>query len=87
MAFAKLFEIEGFGQVLAKLGTNDGGHPELRWYVESPGLGVCEYVFGFTDDEAGWAAAEAALARADAVAAKKAAETMWRASENMVPSI
>lgn len=86
MAFAKLFDVEGFGQVLAKLGTDVGGRPELRWFAKPPELGVCEFALGFEDDDDGWDKAEAALAGADAEAAKKAAMALWRATGNMVPS-
>lgn len=86
MAFAKLFEIEGFGQVLAKLGINANGCPELRWFAEPPELGVCELALGFPDDDKGWENAEAALAGADAEAARKAAEALWKMSGNTVAS-
>ena len=84
MAFAKLFEVGGFGQVLAKLGTDDEGRPELRWFAELPELGVCEFALGFDDDD-GWEKAEAAFDQADTDAAMKAAVTLWKVSGNTVP--
>ena len=86
MAFAKLFDVEGFGQVLAKLGTDVGGRPELRWFAEPPELGVCEFALGFDDDDDGWDKAEAALAGADTDAARKAAVALWRVTGTTVLS-
>lgn len=62
MAFAKLFDVEGFGQVLAKLGTDVGGSPELRWFAEPPELGVCEFALGFEDGDEAMAALESIAA-------------------------
>lgn len=44
--FAKLFETDR-GQILVKLDTDDDDAPEIRFYVQPPGLGVCYAAFGF----------------------------------------
>lgn len=69
--FAKLFEVEGFGQVLAKLDSGDKGEPRLSWSVIPPGLGVCEFGIGFDDTDDGWDTAEKALADATEANAKE----------------
>jgi hypothetical protein len=64
--FAKLYETEETGQVLVKLAEGDEG-PEVRYYFEPKGLGVCSFAFQFKDDEKGsaWDKADAAFERAD----------------------
>ena len=74
MAFEKLFESAKYGQLLAKIDRSDEtGAPELRWYAEPPGLGVCSFALGFSDDDDGWDKAEAAFERATLEEAEKAA--------------
>lgn len=80
MTFARLFDRPGFGQVLAKLDTNDDGAPELRWYAEPPGLGVCSIGLQFEDSDKGWDSAERALADADEAMADKAASALFGAA-------
>ncbi len=55
MAFAKLFETEDLGQVLVKIDTNEDCLPEVRFYFEPPGLGVCSIgVNADTDSHEDW---------------------------------
>ncbi|MGL4573744.1 MAG: hypothetical protein ACRCV9_03035 [Burkholderiaceae bacterium] len=76
MPFAKLFYLPKHGQVLAKLDKDEESSPELRWYVEPEGFGVCSLALGFHDTDDGWQKAEKAFADADEVTATKAAETI-----------
>jgi uncharacterized protein YkuJ len=56
--FAKLFERDG-KQVLVKIDVNDEGNPEVRFYVQPDGLGVCSIAYQQDDDsDASWARAE-----------------------------
>jgi len=58
MMFAKLFETKKYGQILVKIDDDDG--PEVRYYFEPKGLGVCSMALSFTDDDKGdaWGKAE-----------------------------
>ena len=44
--FAKLF-FDNADQVLVKLDSDDEGNPEIRFYCEPNGLGVCSAVLSF----------------------------------------
>ena len=78
MSFAKLFDTQRFGQVLALLEPDDKGNPALHWYVEPKGLGVCRIALGFKDTDDGWDAAERALEKADIDAANAAAIAIYK---------
>lgn len=65
MTFAKLFETEGAGQVLVKLDVDEKGAPEVRWYAQPEGLGVCSFALGFEDNDTGWAHAKKTFNSAD----------------------
>lgn len=45
-------------QILVKIDRNDEGKPEVRFYTEPEGLGVCSLAVVFNDDESGWAKAQ-----------------------------
>jgi hypothetical protein len=60
MAFAKLYGNDE-NQVLVKLGAADDG-PEIQFYFQPPGLGVCMLAIGFPASAEGWEAAETAFA-------------------------
>lgn len=81
MAFAKLFDRPGYGQVLAKLDLHDG-KPELRWYVQPPEMGVCSFALGFEDTDDGWDAAERAFEAAGAEQADAAGRALFAAIGN-----
>lgn len=66
--FAKLFETE-VGQILVKKDEGEQG-PELRFYFQPEGLGVCSVALdGFGDDENGWGAVDKAFEEIDATVA------------------
>lgn len=63
--FAKLFNTD-LGQILIKI--DDGGEgPEVRYFFEPSGLGVCSVALEFTDDDEGkaWDKAEHAFNNTD----------------------
>ncbi|MXS82257.1 hypothetical protein [Nitrosomonas oligotropha] len=63
--FAKLFET-GVGQILVKKDSGKEG-PEVRFYFQPEGLGVCSVALdGFGDDENGWDAVDKAFEQIDA---------------------
>jgi len=51
--FAKLYNTKA-GQVLIKMDTGEESRPEVRFYFEPDGLGVCSIAYGFKDTEDGW---------------------------------
>ena len=55
--FAKLFG-SATDQVLVKIDTNDNCAPEVRFYCEPEGLGVCSTAVLFKENEEGWNRAE-----------------------------
>lgn len=64
--FAKLFNDTLHGQILVKLDTGpDADGPEVRFFYQPPGLGVCSLALGFSDTDAGWDEAEAAFEKVD----------------------
>lgn len=62
--FAKLFG-DDKNQILVKIDSSDVGSPEVRFYFEPKGLGVCSMAIGFSEDDAGWDKAEACFASMD----------------------
>ena len=63
--FAKLFETD-LGQILVKIDEGDNG-PEIRYYFEPEGLGLCSIALQFADDEDGeaWDKADSAFQKTD----------------------
>lgn len=63
--FVKLFETE-VGQILVKIDDGEDG-PEVRYYFEPEGLGVCSMALNFKDSDEGdaWDKADKAFALID----------------------
>ena len=63
--FAKIYETD-LGQVLVKKDTNDdNSNPEIRFYFEPKGLGVCNIALSMKDDsEESWVAMDKLFDRA-----------------------
>lgn len=51
--FAKLYETN-IGQILVKMDASEEQKPEIRFFFEPEGLGVCSTAMGFPDTEEGW---------------------------------
>lgn len=51
--FAKLYETN-FGQILVKADTDEDGRPEVRFYFEPDGFGICNQAASFHDNDEGW---------------------------------
>ncbi|HKO88772.1 MAG TPA: hypothetical protein VJU83_09690 [Burkholderiales bacterium] len=70
MKFAKLFET-GDEQILVKLDDGKDG-PEIRFYWNPPGLGICNFAlqFGGEEVEKAWDDAEAAFTKVDEIQAR-----------------
>jgi hypothetical protein len=47
--FAKLFETDD-NQVLVKIDSGEDGNPEIRFYCEPEGFGICSAAVSFKDD-------------------------------------
>ena len=52
MKFAKLFEVKRIGQIVIMKKQTELGAPELRFFFQPEGFGVCEFAIGFNDDDA-----------------------------------
>lgn len=72
--FAKLYEAEGFGQILVKRDDNEEGKPEVRFFIMAPvaGLGVCSIALSFEDNDEGFKKRDAAFEK---ITEEKAIET------------
>ena len=79
--FCKLFETDAHGQILVKLDVNDKGVPEVRFYAQPEGLGVCSIAVSFSDDDAGWDLADKAFAKSDADFAVKQLEPIFKMAD------
>jgi hypothetical protein len=81
-SFAKLFESTRYGQLLVKVDRSpDGEQPEVRFYCHPPEVGVCSMAVGFTDNDAGWDAAEAAFEKVDLAQAELAVSDIFKMLE------
>jgi hypothetical protein len=75
--FAKLFETSDYGQICVMQGKNDEDAPEIRFYVQPPGLGVCSFAMGFDDSDDGFDKADAAFEKVDLAMARVAAKSVF----------
>lgn len=62
--FCKVYETEK-GQILVKLDADDDGAPEVRFYAQPEGLGVCSFATKYEDSDEGWDRAESVFAAID----------------------
>lgn len=51
MKFAKIFDVVRYGQIVMIKKQNDDGAPELRFFCQPEGYGVCSFAIGWDDDE------------------------------------
>ena len=85
--FAKLFESEKYGQIVAMLTDNDEtGKPQISFYC-MPGepLGLCQRNIGFEDSDKGEKARAKAFDNVDLAVAEVAAAEVFRMAEQMRP--
>ena len=52
MKFAKIFENKRLGQVIIMKKQTELGAPEIRFFFQPEGFGVCEFAIGFNDQDA-----------------------------------
>ena len=52
MKFAKVFEVKRIGQIVIMKKQTEIGAPELRFFFQPEGFGVCEFAIGFNDEDA-----------------------------------
>lgn len=52
MKFAKIFENKRLGQMIIMKKQTELGAPELRFFFQPEGFGVCEFAIGFNDQDA-----------------------------------
>jgi uncharacterized protein YrzB (UPF0473 family) len=70
--FAKIFETKEHGQILVKIDTDEESNPEVRFYFEPEGLGVCSMAISNEDSDEGWKIIEKVFDKFDEEAAIKA---------------
>jgi uncharacterized protein YkuJ len=70
--FAKLFDTKEHGQILVKIDTDAESNPEVRYYFEPKGLGVCTMAISHEDTDEGWKVIESVFDKFDEKAAIKA---------------
>jgi hypothetical protein len=59
MKFAKMFDNKRYGQIVMIRAQNQEGAPEIRFFVQPDGYGVCSFSIGWNDDQAEQKADEA----------------------------
>lgn len=64
--FAKLFDVDGIGQILVMQDTNDDGNPAVKVFFKPQDFGVCCVALGFTDDDEGWEKCDRSFEKMDA---------------------
>lgn len=77
--FAKVYETEQYGQILALMQNNDDGDPEIRFFAKPPGLGVSSIAlsFGDSNDDESWDRQEKAWELVNEEAATGAVKSMF----------
>lgn len=50
MKFAKVYDNKRYGQVVILKKQTEIGAPEIRFFFQKEGYGVCEFAIGFDDD-------------------------------------
>ena len=51
MAFTKIFTTKRYPQIVVMKRQDSQGAPEIRFYFEGKGYGVCEFGIGFMDGD------------------------------------
>ena len=51
MAFTKILDTKKYGQVVMMKRQDSQGAPEIRFYFEGKGFGVCEFGIGFMNED------------------------------------
>jgi len=50
MKFARIFDVVRYGQIVMLKQQNQEGAPELRFFCQPEGYGVCSFAIGWDDD-------------------------------------
>lgn len=50
MRFARVFDVVRYGQIVMLKQQNQEGAPELRFFCQPEGMGVCSFAIGWNDD-------------------------------------
>ena len=56
--FAKIFDVENVGQILVLHKGNEDNAPEVRFFLNPEGLGVCSLAVTASDTDGGWTCME-----------------------------
>jgi hypothetical protein len=51
MKFARVFDVARYGQIVMLKQQNQEGAPELRFFCQPDGYGVCSFAIGWNDDD------------------------------------
>lgn len=71
--FAKFFDTK-YGQVVVMKQGNDDGNPEIRFFAEPEGLGVCSVAFSYGEDD--WDKADEGFEQVNLEMAEQAAKQL-----------
>src|SRR5579859_5483453 len=80
--FCKLYETEQ-GQILVKLDAGKDEAPEVRFYAQPEGLGVCSHAVTYADSDAGWDRAEAQFAQIDQAKAMEVVRPIFAMADKL----
>lgn len=75
--FAKLYEVEGVGQILVKLGQGNEDVAAVKIYCQPSGLGVCALSLGFSE----WEKAEELFEAIDEAQATRYAQKLIESAQ------
>jgi len=76
--FAKLYNSEKYGQILVKNDTDsEDGSPEVRFYAQPEGFGICSLALGFKDSDEGFDSADEAFNNVDQEKAEEIISKMF----------
>jgi hypothetical protein len=50
MKFARIFDVVRYGQIVMLKQQNQEGAPELRFFCQPEGMGVCSFAIGWDED-------------------------------------
>lgn len=81
--FAKLYRSRKYGQILAIRQDDDDDTPQIAFHAKPDGLGVCQSVLSYANDEFGKAVANRKFQTLDIDTAERAVKSMFRFAEQI----
>lgn len=81
--FAKIFETEGYGQILVIKNKDDDGFPQVQFQVYPKGMGICAAAIGFPKTDKGWLDQDACFDSVDEQTAINCVIDIFKFSEGL----